>query len=276
VFFVLPFNDDLSYVGTTDTDYKGDPGEAAATEQDVQYLLQEVRRTFPGTTVRREDIVSTWAGVRALVNHPGVSASQVSREYRINQDQSGPLKALITVCGGKLTTYRALADKVVQHVAQTLNKHIGSETRTATLPLGGEGMTRWSDWSRAFVLRFTKDYGLSEAVGDHLAKRFGYRADQVATLLKENPALAEPLSGAYPFLAVEVLAAVQLEQAMTLCDVLCRRVPVVYLPGQGLDIARQAAQLMANDRNWDAEEVDRQVAAYEREVAALYALPVQS
>ncbi len=219
VFFVLPFNEHLSYVGTTDTDYTGDPANVAAEETDVQYLLSEVRRVFPTSNVRRTDVHSAWAGVRALLYTPGVSASKVSREYKIEQEMNGPLRLLINVCGGKITTYRTLADKVVRHLAQTLNKHLTTSTQTAALPLGGEVTTRWSDFSAACHDRFVKEGGLGQEAAAHLVQRYGFRSPDVLALLKEDPKLAEPLGGDTPYLALDVAAAVKLEHAVTLADV---------------------------------------------------------
>lgn len=135
VFFVVPWRG-LSIVGTTDTDFEGDPNDAAADENDVAYLQAETRRHFPNADV--ETIFYTWAGVRALVrerSRSGMSESQVSRKDKIHDHASDGAPGLVSVLGGKITAYRAIAEQLGALVVDKLNK--GGPSRTANEPLGG-------------------------------------------------------------------------------------------------------------------------------------------
>ncbi len=135
VFFVVPWRG-FSLVGTTDTDFEGDPNDAAADENDVAYLQAETRRHFPDANV--ETIFYAWAGVRALVrerSRGGMSASQVSRKDKIHDHATDSVPGLLSVLGGKITAYRAIAEQLGALAVDKLGK--GGPSRTADEPLGG-------------------------------------------------------------------------------------------------------------------------------------------
>ncbi len=124
VMFVLPWGD-FSYVGTTDTDFRGSPADVRADEADVRYLLESANSIFPAARLAAEDVVSTWAGLRPLLapldTEGGRSESATSREHEIWQDRNG----LLNVAGGKLTTYRVMADEVADEAARILRERYG-------------------------------------------------------------------------------------------------------------------------------------------------------
>ncbi|MBW2223911.1 MAG: FAD-dependent oxidoreductase [Deltaproteobacteria bacterium] len=112
VLFALPWGE-RTYIGTTDTDYEGAPGEEAATLADVDYCIAAANEHFPTQQISRDDVIATWAGLRPLISPPeemdDVAESKVSREHQITVGRDG----LITIAGGKLTTYRKMAKEVV-------------------------------------------------------------------------------------------------------------------------------------------------------------------
>src|SRR5205823_6377415 len=135
LFFVIPWLG-YSLVGTTDTDYRGDPAEVAATEEDVNYLVEEAQRAFPGG--RFSEIHYTWAGVRALVRSEHVTEGKVSRKHALHDHaRRDGIPGIVSVVGGKITGYRAIAEEVGNLVARRLG-HLGrGDSATQLRPLPG-------------------------------------------------------------------------------------------------------------------------------------------
>ena len=129
LFFVLPWLD-ATIVGTTDTDYEGDPADAAATDDDVRYLQAAARRAFPDAPF--DEIYYTWAGVRALVREEGVSEGDVSRKHALfDHDRRDGVAGVLSVVGGKLTAYRAIAEEVTDLAVRRLARHEDADRRLA-------------------------------------------------------------------------------------------------------------------------------------------------
>ena len=234
LFFVVPWLD-ATIVGTTDTDYDGDPASAAATEEDVRYLQEEARRAFPNAPF--DEIYFTWAGVRALVREEGVSEGQVSRKHALfdHQRRDG-IAGVLSVLGGKITAYRAIAEEV---------------TDLAARKLGREGAARQGDALTATNLLPGAD---------------GSRAREIAALATGDASLAEPLCPHHHGVAAEIAHAVRSEWALTIGDALLRRTAIGLGPCQGLDCVDAVAELMGRLLGWDAERRKSEVAAYCREV----------
>src|SRR2546428_6720194 len=132
LFFVVPWRD-ATIVGTTDTDYAGDPGDVAASEEDVRYLQDEARRAFPAAPF--DEIFFTWAGVRALVREEGVSEGQVSRKHALFDHAAREgVEGVLSVVGGKITAYRAIAEEVVDAASRRLSRFTPSRTADDALP----------------------------------------------------------------------------------------------------------------------------------------------
>jgi glycerol-3-phosphate dehydrogenase len=239
LFFVVPWLD-ATIVGTTDTDYDGDPADAAATEEDVRYLQEEARRAFPNAPF--DDIFFTWAGVRALVREEGVSEGQVSRKHALyDHERRDGLAGVVSVVGGKITAYRAIAEEVTDLAARKL----GREARAGTPDPERHGSA-------------TADALLPGADGS--------RAKEIAALAAGDPSLAEPLCPHHRGVAAEIVHAVRREWALTIGDALLRRTALGLAQCQGLDCMDAVAELMGRLLGWDAERRKREIAAYCREV----------
>jgi glycerol-3-phosphate dehydrogenase len=251
--FLIPWGD-FTLIGTTDTDYQGDLDNPAATLDDVEYLLEATRYTFPGAQVELGDVISTFAGLRPLVSSPG-SPSALSRKHVIVDDESG----LTTIVGGKLTTHRLMAQQLTDYVekrlAQEFDVRARSECRTRE-PLEGAQIGR------------VQVGGVDERVSKHLVEAYGGDATWVLAYAEENLGLGKRIVPGLPYLMAEPLYGVQHEMALTLCDVLIRRTHVIYEARDGgLGQARAVAQLMAPRLGWDEAEIKRQVDAYAAQVA---------
>jgi glycerol-3-phosphate dehydrogenase len=258
VMFVLPWGD-FAYVGTTDTDSRSDPAEVTADEDDVRYLLRSANAVFPHAHLAEEDVVSRWAALRPLLaGDPGLPASAVSREHRV---VPGPL-GMLTVAGGKLTTYRRMAAEVVTRAVQILHGPAGArehpEAATDTEPLPGGAAGGWDAFEQA-----GHDLGLPVATIRHLLRHHGTETAAVLNLVREDHRLAARLHPAHPALAAEVVHAARRELACRVDDVLARRLHLTTeTPDGGAVAAHRTAELLGSVLGWDAERIGAEVARF--------------
>lgn len=252
VFFSIPWFG-RTLVGTTDTDY--DPGtdgpleDIRATQNDVDYLLESVKRTFPGSTVGPDDVHSTFAGLRPLVSEgKGGDPSAVSREHRIWQDQSG----LISIAGGKYTTYRVMAehtvDRVLQHLARE-HGHVDASRRAVTqhepIVLDPDRKTGQQFAS----LMDTYNRQLEEETVRHLQARYGARWQRVADLAMSDASLKERIVPGEPDILAEAVHARDFEMAVGFEDFLRRRTMLALKAplAKNLDRLRRAAAVFGEE-----------------------------
>jgi glycerol-3-phosphate dehydrogenase len=255
--FVVPWGD-LTYVGTTDTDYDGPVDDPQCTSDDIDYLLKALN--FSVTTgVSRDDIVGTWAGLRPLVRDAGSErTADLSRNHKVMHSDSG----VITITGGKLTTYRRMSSDTVDAVVETLGRDtlpgIALRARTKRLPLrGADGYAQLIDDAA------TVSDDLNPATVEHLANRYGGEARAVIAMAEAAPDLAKPLVPGLPYLKAEALFAARYEMARTLDDILSRRTRSRLLArDMSAKVAADVATLVADELGWDADEQARQVTLY--------------
>lgn len=242
--FVLPWGP-LTLVGTTDTDYEGDPDRVVPEGEDVAYLLEAVNDAFPKADVTPADVVSAYAGLRPLLRGGRAKEeSDISREHAIFVDADG----LLSVAGGKLTTHRAMAEEVVDRACARLGRRPPS--RPAHAPLGPSPEA--VDELRAL--------GLEEDVARFLASR--HPAEDVRPWIGK-PSAEDRILPELPYLWIEVSLAVGTEMAMTLEDVMVRRLGLFYeAADQGLAVAPRVAERMGSHLGWDAARQDAEVRAY--------------
>ena len=176
LFFVLPWNG-YTMVGTTDTDYAGDPREAEASAEDVEYLRTEAARAFPRAAF--DQILFTWAGVRALVREEGVAEGEVSRKHRLYDHRRDGIDGALSVIGGKITAYRAIAEEVTDAVVRRLGgaaSNTGCRTSELRLPgadrapAAAEALCPHAPTSRVDITRaVTQEWAMT--LGDVLLRR---------------------------------------------------------------------------------------------------------
>ena len=270
VLFAIPWGD-RTYVGTTDTDYEGDPADVAATRDDVRYLLRATSAYFPSQSVVEADVISTWAGLRPLIAETGVSESQVSREHQIVVGHDG----LVTIAGGKLTTYRRMAAEIVDTVVRVLemSRELKKElvpSRTDKDPLpGGEGWPEDDDHAKvAARVREASKGAFDEETSLSLAGHYGMRALVLAERAASDPSAAARIVAGRPERFVQVDFAVEEELAATLVDLFLRRTQLFLRDhDQGLGVVHAVAARMAQRLGWDEARTSAEIAAYEAEVA---------
>ncbi len=253
VMFVIPWGAH-TLVGTTDTDHPGGPDVPPTVEpSDVCYLLDTVNHYFPAARLASGDVVSAFAGLRPLIAPRGkatMSPSAVSREEEVFTSPSG----LISIAGGKLTTYRLVAKTVVDRVVDALraagDRRRFQRSRTGEVPLPGGAVP-----PATLAAALSRDgHGVAPAVIDHLAGRYGSRLDEVLGLVARDQRLGEPIVAGLPDPRAEVVEAVEREWALTLEDVMRRRTQVALRDASaGAAAADDVAALMARPLGWDEE-----------------------
>ena len=266
VVFCLPAGPDRTVIGTTDTFYDGRPEDVRATASDVQYLLELANRYFPDAKLTFDDVLATWAGLRPLIkpNADVASAADVSREHHI---LSRP--GLVTIAGGKLTTFRRMAAEVVQRAGEQLGGEplpaCATEERPLPGALGLDGLAAVQTLADELAAGGVVD----AVIAKHLANTYGVRARGVVARIKSEPALGARLDPETPYILAQVDVAVDEEQAQTVEDVLGRRVPLLLRArDQGLAAARKVAERMALKLAWTPAETERQATRY-REIVGV-------
>jgi glycerol-3-phosphate dehydrogenase len=246
--FVIPWLG-YSWIGTTDTDFAADPATAHATSEDVDYVLRSVTEYFP--TLDTTQIYFSNAGVRALVKER--DSKSVSRKHRIVDGAQTGAGNLISVLGGKITGYRAIAEEVVDAVCGKLNLNAPCATATIVLP-GARGDARPSDASKS---------GLESETIAHLFGLYGSRATEVIQLAASEEHLREPLSPNAPDVAAQVVFAARAEQCARLVDFLLRRTLLGFSQDQGQSAVSRVAALLAEELAWSPERTSEEVSLYQ-------------
>ena len=241
----------LTYIGTTDTDYDGPLDDPQCTADDVAYLLRAINASVR-EPLDEHDVVGTWAGLRPLVKAASSGrTADLSRRHRVMRSESG----LVTVTGGKLTTYREMAEDTLAEVVAQLPDAPRAARRCRTKRLRLRGATE--------VDRSTT--GLAR----HLADRYGTEARVVQAMIDADPSLAEPLVPGLPYVRAEAVYAARHEMATTVDDVLARRTRArLQARDASAAAAHEVATLLAPELGWAAPEAEAQAAAYRQLVEA--------
>ncbi len=261
-----------TYIGTTDTDFVDDPGKVEADETDVAYLIEAANETFT-TNLSEEDVVSTWAGVRPLMRAEG-APSDLPRDYDILDGPAG----LYTICGGKLTTFRSMAEHILNHVIERESARFSrrpARCRTAREPLPGGAVGDFARYRKSAEAALTEAWEIPAAAARRLVAMYGSEHVRVLGHAAREPELLQSLAPGSALLAVEAVHAAREGMAMTLEDFLHRRCDVMLFGEDGSrEAAGEAARVMARELGWSPEETRRQVAAYD--VAAARATAFRS
>lgn len=246
--FVVPWGD-LTYVGTTDTDYDGPVDDPQCTPEDIAYLLGAINGAVDHE-ITTADIVGTWAGLRPLVKDATSNrTADLSRRHKVRRSESG----VISITGGKLTTYREMAADTVDEVVDVLgplDHPVARRSRTSKLPLrGAEG------------------YESAVGLDPRLAERYGGETGTLLAMIDDDATLGEPLVPGLPYLAVEAVYAARHEMVRTLDDVLSRRTRARLLARDASAAAAPAvAALIAGELGWSADEQRKQVESYQASI----------
>jgi glycerol-3-phosphate dehydrogenase len=263
-FFIVPWRG-RHLIGTTDTRYAGPPEAAAATRADVDYLLSEANALLPGAPLVDGAVEYAYAGVRPLPASTGGAEGSVTRRHLIRDHADSGYDGLFSIIGGKLSTYRSLADDVLRQIGRyvwpTPSQEAPRPRHETPAAQEAAAETRWL-LQRA-----------GPAIADHLRATYGPRLHALAALTHRQPALIEPLCPHGPDLVGQVVLAARTEAAHGVADVLLRRLSSGWNICLGLDCAERVATLLGMEHGWSAERVTQQAAAYVAEVRATFFTP---
>ena len=253
ILFIVPW-ESRAIFGTTDTG-TGDLDHPTASKEDIAYLLKYLNR-YLSLKLTEENIISTYAGYRPLVSprKPGRSTAKVSRTHAVLQSPSG----LVTIVGGKLTTYRRMA----QDTLDVLNRRDGSSVLHPTQSLPLQGSAGWPVMQRELEKKGAA-LGLSPQTILHLGRNYGAEAMTILDLVSDDQSLAQLLIDDLPYIRAEVLYACRQEMAMTPYDILARRTSITLEDRQrGLGVVDEVATLMAKELQWSPEQQKSMVDAF--------------
>ena len=256
IVFVMP-HDRYVLVGTTDTDFSGDPATVRTEIGDVEYLLAVLAESLPGIKLTSADVATSFAGLRALIREEKQAPSSVPREEVILESPSG----MITVAGGKFTTHRAIAEKLVDLVMKRIGHRSGACPTLATPFPGARALDARDEVGSSVAMR-----NLPPTSADILRARYGTRAPIVARIASRRPDLAAPLSRNCPAIGAEVVHAVGSEMAHSVADFLIRRTSLSWRsPVEAEAAASAVARIMAAELGWDRAREDAEVASFTHE-----------
>ncbi len=254
--FALPWLG-RSLVGTTDNNYDGDVDHVQPDPDDVRYLL-EATNGFFGTTLGPDDLVGAYAGVRPLISTGDSRKSvDISRKAELYETSSG----LITITGGKLTTWRRMAKLAVDRLVERDGRN--APCRTHEIPLGAP----------TDPAQLARVEGVPEDSYAALAGRYGHAAEHVLAVAAERGELAQPIVAGLPDLLAEAPFAARNEQAGTVADVLLRRTRLGLLAGRevgtaGSEVPLRVARAIGEELGWDERRVDLEVERFRAEAGA--------
>ena len=258
VLFVLPWGRSW-IIGTTDTLWHEGLSHPVATHADLTYLLDMANASL-SSHLTEDDVIGVYAGLRPLVDSEGLSESEISREHTIRR----PIPGLVTIAGGKYTTYRVMAEDTVNALSDDLGELAASTSNEVPLI----GAAEPSD-----VFASVRDHAgarnIDDAHLDRLSHRYGRLTIELLDAIAINPELAAEMPGGAGTLAVEIVHAATHEGALHVDDVLTRRTRLYLEAGdRGLVAARHASRLMGEVLGWDDATRSAEVSRYQRRVAA--------
>ncbi len=271
VMFTIPwFGHTL--IWTTDTPYDGDLDNPVVTEDDINYLLEHVNFFHEGANISKDDILASFAGVRPLIlkdsskDASEVRTADLSREDKIYVEADGHF---ISIGGGKYTTYRKMAQRIVDKVVKIHKFKVG-KCKTRDVPLPGGKISDWESFLQDETQKLVIHWNLPERIARNLIHTYGARIESLLEFLREDPELNEPLSPDSIVIKAEVLHAFKFEMAITLEDFLRRRTILWSLPGQGVNELESMKELLISHVGWTEDQFHQEAEAYKRTIRPLW------
>ncbi len=258
----LPFHDKV-IVGTSDLPIE-DPDDAYCTPEEEEYFIELVSRVFPTIKITRDQIVFRFSGVRPLEYQEAKTTGQITRDHSIKEDtiQGMPLMSLV---GGKWTSFRAFSEQVATKTIKTLGKtRIKS---TESLPIrGGENLPLTRDAKDAYIRNLVNNFNLPEDYAKELLKRYGTYSEKIAEFIRNTQGKA--LTSITNWNSGELVYILQNEKPLHLDDLFIRRSTIAWLGNATPEVIEEFAEIMANEYGWSAEkkiaEIDRVIAVIEK------------
>jgi glycerol-3-phosphate dehydrogenase len=251
-FFIIPWND-LYLIGTTDIRYEDSLDEIRASKAEVDYLIEETNRVFPQAALTAREVHYAYAGVRPLPHRKKGPESAITRRHIIEINRR-IARGLVSIIGGKLTTYRNLAEQTVDKLARLLQKKLPDCRTQDTLLPGAWGVDR----AREALI----ETGLWSATGvQRLLDIYGGRAAAIAELAVDDSQLAAPLDATQTVLAAEIAFTIREEFPVTLIDVIYRRTMLGFNADQGRALYELIADTASTEFGWTPAERESELTA---------------
>lgn len=255
IFFMIPWYG-KTLLGTTDTDFHGDPDAVRVEEEDIAYLLGESNAVFQEPLWDRSSILGRFAGLRALRNQPGRLPSQLTREWSLAE----PLKGLLISVGGKYTSARAEAAMIVARAARLLQRPAAAKAPTEIRPFPWAPAGPYREWREA-SLGSGLELGVDRETAEYHLSRYGTTVEDLHAWIRKDPSLAARLTPDLPFCRAEVVHGVSSEMALHLEDLLRRRLPLLILSRTQRQTMEEAAALAAPLLRWTEQRCREEVSA---------------
>jgi glycerol-3-phosphate dehydrogenase len=254
--FVIPWNEQI-LVGTTEVEDSGNPEDASPSQQEVDYLMAGFQRFFPRSGLSHADIRYSFSGVRPLPLSPGKSAAAVTRKHIIHDHASEGAAGLISIIGGKLTTAASLA----REAARKLDLHVPEPRSVISIAPSDEVDSTCRQWAQLVATKAR----IQESSAQAIAGWYGRHAMAIASMAARDEALRVPLCSHSHHIVAEAVESVLHECAVTLGDILLRRVPVALGPCWSEECSREAAQRIGQAMGWNQTEIHRELEQFEEE-----------
>lgn len=260
-YFIISWND-LYLIGTTDIRFDGDPDKIIASEEEIAYLLTETNLAIPNAKLERDDVLYTFSGLRPLPYKEEGSAGSITRKHII-KDHAPAVEGMLSIIGGKLTTYRGLSEETIDAAYQKLGRKAPkSRTRTGLLP---GAVRNYASFAERFVLE--RPDWLAEERADWLLSVYGSRASEVVAMAEQKSSLREPLAENSRGIAAMIPFSFEQEYAKTLADVLLRRTMLGLEPDAGMGVVEAAARVAAETQGWDETRLEVELQGFHDEIA---------
>jgi glycerol-3-phosphate dehydrogenase len=254
-YFIVPWNG-LYLIGTTDFRYDGDLDNVNAGDDEIDYLIRDTNRVIPGAGLTRERVRYTYSGVRSLPYVEEGAESAITRRHIVH-DHAPEIDGLISIIGGKLTTYRNLAEQATDLALRKLGRN-NPKCLTKTVPFPGANTDDFGRFSAEFRVRSELD----RETADRLLRIYGTRSRQVLETARKDPELLEPIPVAPNTIKGEIPFAFQREKALTLTDVLMRRTMLGFNADNAIPAIEAVAKVAARMNDWDRARITREIDDY--------------
>ena len=259
VIFAIPWLGRL-LVGTTDDEVEL-TDEMVVTPKEIEYLLKYVNQ-YLNVNLTAQDVLSAFAGVRPLVkSKDAVNTKDLIRDHEVEVDE---VSGLVSVLGGKWTTYRAMAEDGINHAQRALAGREGKCRTLDFLLTGAQG------FSEDYWRQLAESYGLSSESARHLAEKFGADSPKVLEVAKQDPQLLQPLIENGVPIRAEVVYAIREEMAQSIEDILLRRIGVQFRSwAEAAEAAPIVGQMLGRELGWDDAQTTAAITAYEGSIQHL-------
>lgn len=261
-FFIIPWRN-YYLIGTTDIYFENPPDSVIASETEIDYLTNEFNNFFPTRNLKKEEIVYTYSGVRPLLYEPHKKESEVTRKHNIIDHAKDGLENCFSIVGGKITTYRSLAEEAIDNVSKILKVNIASSTKSKAL-FGGKEYQLIEGSLDETVTHFANKFKLDKDIIEHLINFYGSKFENVLEITSEDISLKERIDPQYPCIFAQVAYGILVEEAKSLDDIILRRMILGTVGDLGYHAAPKIAEAAAHYLNWDDKKREPEITMYKK------------